>query len=235
MELTSIADQSLTAESSTAVYELGDYHFDPDTGNKYVYSQATAAIVKNSLVAIDPDVLTVSAFIVGAGTPTQTTNKGQVYSYLQVLDKTSGFGASNDLYKGYYGVMDVTGETFEIEGTTANQAFLKSALSNVTPTSLTAFHPHKVFTTPSGIESNVVGVARIAVTADYYFWRQTTGIAVILVDASSNIDGFPVINGGGGKCRAIRAGVDRNFVIGQVILGSKLSSGTAWVRLTGIE
>lgn len=236
MELTSISNQALTATNSTAQYELGDFYVRPDDGSKWVYSQASAAVTATDVLSIDQDKLSVTNVIVGAGTPTQTTHLGRIYSYLQVLDKTSGFGTTVNQYKGYRGVMVETGEAFEFDTTTANAGYLKDCLSDVTPTSLKAFHPDVVLQSPAGVETNIVGVALVDCAADSYFWRQTKGIAKVTVASSSDVDGNPVVNAGSGKCRVIRPNdVGYLFVIGQFILGSKVADGTAWIRLIGFE
>lgn len=231
-ELTSISLQGLNETSATAQYNLGDTYRD-EKGNLHVYSQANEALSRFAILTVDEDALSVTVTSAGTGS---AYYDGRKYDELAQITKTSGFGTAGT-YEDYYGVVTqggALGETFIVDKNSADGIYLKEPLAGVTTKAIKAFTPHIVIENPAGSPRVPVGIAPVQVVVSYYFWRQASGYARIIIDtATEGREGAAIFTGGGVAGQG-RFGNEPLPLVGYLIVGSAASGVPCWVRLASM-
>lgn len=243
MALLTTINQDILATSSTKVHELGDIYF--HRGNTYVYAQAGDAITAYNFVmqtaSVSLDVVLTG--LSGAATTGHRYN-GKDYAAGQVLYYATG-GLTANQYAGYYLVSDDSTDTANEEGlvaiietNSANHLYLDKALDatvNAADTDITIFHPWRVSPGTASTQVIPVGVSRIAVTDEYYFWLQTAGVAPVLMgeDTQTANLAVKVADAVAGTVSLIADGNDLFDVniVGHLIAGSGTADNVCWVKL----
>ena len=189
------------SESSTPVHPIGTKGMTPD-GRIFRYA-------KNGAVALTTGKLTIAADLV-------TNHEDRAFATAGAVgDKTVSISigataiTANQYDEGYLVIIDDTGEghvhQIVSHGTTsgsANVSFtISPGLEEATTTSTTVSLMRNRWSgvlISDGSQSDVAaGVTPIAVTAGYYFWAQTGGMASILTDTGAQaVQGQPITIGG---------------------------------------
>ena len=182
--------QNYDEQSSTKQVELGTIGQD-NGGNLYIYSKAMEALsAGHILVDQDPNAATHLSF------DTVASNAAAIdeYAIAQVLTITAGDTIVAGEFAGCHCFIDDgtgEGQHAMIKGNTGGAAtatvyiYLSAPLStalDVADSDITIYRQNHV--EKAAITSSIqraVGVAPIAVTANYYFWRQVTGVCPVLM------------------------------------------------------
>jgi hypothetical protein len=186
--------QGIKEESSVALHALGqEYYPDGPTGRKFKYAKAGAtALVAGKLCqapAPDTDVVNV------------TVAASAAIGAKQVTIDAGGAVAAGAFNDGFLYINDATGEgvtayVIDHHDTMAAAGemvvYLKSALKvavtvDVSEATLCANKYNGLIVAPTTLTSQVVGVAPIAVTANYYFWLQVAGPCYTLINGTPGI------------------------------------------------
>lgn len=200
MPLKATFNQGIDEISSTQKEKLGAVRW--DSGNKYVYSQNTADVtlrLGETLITVNPLAATHYSFDAVA---TNTAAEGD-YAIKQVISVTAGDTITGGEFAGWdVFVDDGTGisQVGRIEKNTGGlvSATVKLYLTAALTTALTAVGnsditiiPRDVVTETPGdsLIAPVVGVAPMAVTASYYFWRVKEGVVPVLMDEANGLGG----------------------------------------------
>ncbi len=193
--LENISD-SIYDESDVPLHQLGDMWID-QYSRRYIYSLATAAITQYKVIDAAAAV-GVDAVANGA---TELRWNGKKYGTTNQIYKTSA-GWTVGAYDGYLGIVDDgTGEgnAFLIEHNTADTLFVtwNNGDSGVTlavaDSDVEFWHPDKVLTSVANTHGPTAGVAPIAVTDAYYFWRQVRGPCFVLITAAALGAGIHIV------------------------------------------
>jgi len=180
--------QGIMEISSTKKEEIGTLRILQD-GRKFRYAKAGASALSAGKMAV--------AATIASGHVNQTSVAASIGDKQLTLTVTAGTAiAENQLAGGYLHINDVTGEGYQyaIESNTALAADgteisinleegIKVALT--TSSEFTLVHSPWYGTVESDDEESLpVGIAPVAVTAAYYYWAQTGGPAISLVNGT---------------------------------------------------
>lgn len=250
--------QGVDEISSARQLPLGTLRYYADAF--YVYSQNTSAVdLRQGEILIDDpcnsdddyewdDVDTNAAAERGPGI-------GE-YAIRQVLDVKSGENSATKAAGFYSGMWmfvddgDGEGQAARIAGNTAAvsgsafkiylQTALATALGTSSDSDVTVI-PENIVTeaAASTLLQRVVGVAPMAVTASYYFWRQVSDIAFVIDGTATPAAALELMgpgDGTAGQALAIAGGatVDDVTEFGSVVVASPLDGKISTVRLNWI-
>ena len=231
--------QGIDEISSTQKLPLGTIRY--DAGGMYVYSENTAdvALRQGELLIVDP--CNADAQYSFDAVPTNTAAElgpGGSYAISQVINVPLGSnGATQDA--GYYAGMhlfvdDGTGEGqyARIAGNTAavSGAAFKIYLQTALATALTVAHADDITIVPEHVVTEaavtvstqrVVGIAPMAVTASYFFWRQVSGVCPVLIgEAGTVLYGLTAGDDTAGQAMAVDAAdtSDLIYIFGEIMI-----------------
>jgi hypothetical protein len=188
-----ILKQSLSAESSTKEYALGTI-VQLINGDKYIYCKAGAVALTAGKLVQSPFItvtngnisLAVTATAVGANVITATLGSAVAL-------------AANELENGTIYVNDAAGEgqVFEIYShpaaavsTACAITIYDSVATALTTSSKVTLVPNRcagLIVHPSPPTAEIICVPVRDVTANYYFWGKTEGIASVLIDGTVTV------------------------------------------------
>lgn len=206
--------QGLYAISATAQEAVGTLRFEKD-GRKFRYAKAGASALSAgkmgqaaACVSTVVDQATVATHYVGDTTFTETITAGTAF-------------AENYFKEGFLHINDGTGQglQYKIEYSspvTAAGTSITLILSDpikvatvITTSLFTIVHNPWMATVESATEENVpIGVPTVAVTAAYYYWAQTCGLANVLCAGTPAVGTMLTMGSVAGSLAAINATLD---------------------------
>lgn len=244
--LTPRTTQPVLASSSTALAELGDYLYEED-GRIFIYTLAGEGLSKGNILALRADEFSIAGMEIPS---IPTIVHGRSYDkYYPQYPNGSYTGDPENKFLGFHALTISrfgNGQHVIIDQSDVDSEQLgcKTPMSNPAY-DIMGFHPNKAYKACSGSDRKnygvVIGVAPCDVTSGYYFWRQVSGPAPVLMKYS----------GGEGYVSAGRLVYPSNLYseagygyigfdglgiasIGCMILGTGEQNKMALVKLSGI-
>ncbi len=246
MALLDKINQGIFEISSTPAHDLGDVHY--HKADKYIYVRAKTAVTAfDILMQTSPTGIDVVKTGHLSSAAVGHTYNGKKYTGAQILHYNVG-GLTANAYSGYHLVTDDSGTGGEeglvaiVETNSADHLYLDIALSTTVAdgaTDITLFNPYYVAPATASTQIIPVGVSRIAVTDEYYFWMQVEGIAAVRLGSTTQTVNLAVKVGdntaGTGVIIANGNDLFDVNIVGHIVAAGASGTGTAdtacWVKL----